>query len=623
MISSRPWRAYAAWMAAAVAGGVGCRRVRRRAASTPAARPRPTTSGPRCTPRRCSPRPWHCCAGWTRRSAGPTRSTWSTWAPAAASCCARWRPRTGRPAPAAAARGRGRPPARRRRGTVRDVAELPPVTGLLVANEWLDDVPLDVVELDPGRPAGWCWSTRRHASRPARRRTAADRAWLERWWPLANAGDRAEIGRTRDEAWAARRSDRARRRGRGRLRARGGRPGRVAGTLAGYRAGAQVPPVPDGSLQPDRARRAGLGRRRGPCGGGRRHPPRRPADRADGARRGPAAAAGRAGPGPTRTGTWPRWSGPGAAAELTDRAGLGAFRWLVQGVGMRVPFPPAATRARVRRAPAPPRPPLNPLGPRTGPAAGRRVGRRAVVGSVRALRLGRPAAGRIGPSGSGDQGPQVADDVRVVCVGGPVQSTGAELPVPASRSAPSSTSRRTAGQVAVPGRRVQRGPARRADRTRRTRGGPRARGRRRPRPPRPPARAGCQHGRQRAQVGGRLVPGQHRGRPAPSTGAEGDRGGPGREQQVDDLPVSGRGGQRRAPGPRARRASGSTPCAQQQPYPVGEAVGRGPGERSGQHLRRRLQRAAEPVPPDAGRLRPEPVLEQQLEVVVVGRNIRL
>ena len=46
----------------------------------------------------------------------------------------------------------------------------------------------------------------------------------------------------------------------------------------------------------------------------------------------------------------------GEAAELTDRSGLGAFRWLVQGVGVTVPFPPAATRARVRRAPAPPPP---------------------------------------------------------------------------------------------------------------------------------------------------------------------------------------------------------------------------------------------------------------------------
>ena len=31
----------------------------------------------------------------------------------------------------------------------------------------------------------------------------ADRAWLDRWWPLAEPGDRAEVGRPRDQAWAA------------------------------------------------------------------------------------------------------------------------------------------------------------------------------------------------------------------------------------------------------------------------------------------------------------------------------------------------------------------------------------------------------------------------------------
>ena len=85
-----------------------------------------------------------CCAGWTRRSAGPT---------------ARPGRRRRRPGRAAGRRGGRRPATRRRlrplavevaaarrRADDRrvDVAELPPVSGLLVANEWLDDVPLDV-----------------------------------------------------------------------------------------------------------------------------------------------------------------------------------------------------------------------------------------------------------------------------------------------------------------------------------------------------------------------------------------------------------------------------------------------------------------------------------------------
>ena len=76
-----------------------------------------------------------------------------------------------------------------------------------------------------------------------------DESWLARWWPLdeAEPGARAEIGRERDSAWA----DAVRRVRRGVLVAidywhrRGDRP--PAGTLAAYRAGRMVPPVPDGS----------------------------------------------------------------------------------------------------------------------------------------------------------------------------------------------------------------------------------------------------------------------------------------------------------------------------------------------------------------------------------------
>ena len=112
--------------------------------------------------------------------------------------------------------------------------DIPPVTGLLLANEWLDDVPLDVVEdgrLVLVRPDG--------AEQPGAP-LASD--WAAAWWP---SGPRVEIGASRDLAWA---SAVARvRRGvavavdYGHLRATR-RP-----TLTGYRAGVQVPPVPDGS----------------------------------------------------------------------------------------------------------------------------------------------------------------------------------------------------------------------------------------------------------------------------------------------------------------------------------------------------------------------------------------
>ena len=79
--------------------------------------------------------------------------------------------------------------------------ELPPeVGGLLVAHEWLDNIPCDVVELDD---AG---VTRLVEVEPG---TGAERlgepvesAWLDQWWPLTESGTRAEIGEPRDDAWA-------------------------------------------------------------------------------------------------------------------------------------------------------------------------------------------------------------------------------------------------------------------------------------------------------------------------------------------------------------------------------------------------------------------------------------
>nr|BFE84628.1 SAM-dependent methyltransferase [Planobispora longispora] len=126
--------------------------------------------------------------------------------------------------------------------------ETPPekIHGLVVANEWLDNVPVDIAEQTPQGP-GWCWSTRR----PVRSGWGAPGRGRPRLaGPLvADAGG----GRAGGDRQAARRglgvgdrTARPRAGHRDRLRPPGGdRP--PYGTLAGYRDGASVAPVPDGS----------------------------------------------------------------------------------------------------------------------------------------------------------------------------------------------------------------------------------------------------------------------------------------------------------------------------------------------------------------------------------------
>ncbi|MYT21709.1 hypothetical protein GTW69_15660, partial [Streptomyces sp. SID7760] len=111
--------------------------------------------------------------------------------------------------------------------------------GLLFANEWLDNVPLEIAQ--DGRyvlvaPDG--------TESPGPVVDGADRAWLERWWP---GSGRAEIGRPRDEAWAA--AVRSLSQGLAvavdYAHTRWARP--PYGTLTAFRGGREVAPVPDGS----------------------------------------------------------------------------------------------------------------------------------------------------------------------------------------------------------------------------------------------------------------------------------------------------------------------------------------------------------------------------------------
>ncbi|MFJ5827704.1 SAM-dependent methyltransferase [Streptomyces sp. NPDC093089] len=123
----------------------------------------------------------------------------------------------------------------------------PGVRGLLFANEWLDNVPVDVAEADATGTARYVEVRADGTERLGPPVSGPDADWLTRWWPLHEPGARAEIGLPRDRAWALAVSSLTA----GRAVAvdyahvRGARP--PFGTLTGFRAGREVPPVPDGT----------------------------------------------------------------------------------------------------------------------------------------------------------------------------------------------------------------------------------------------------------------------------------------------------------------------------------------------------------------------------------------
>ncbi|GAB1694857.1 SAM-dependent methyltransferase [Krasilnikovia sp. M28-CT-15] len=208
------------------------------------------------------------------------------------------------------------------------------VVGLLVATEWLDNVPLDVVEADrDGRVRRVLVEPDTGAESLGGPADAAEAFWLARWWPVRSPGDRAEIGWPRDVAWADAVS--AVRRGcalavdYGHVRSE--RP--PLGTLTGFRAGRQVPPVPDGGCDVTAhvavdAVAVGTGspyvllRQRAALhalGVSAARPP-----------------LGQAGTDPA--GYLRALSRAGAAAELTDAAGLGGHWWLLHGIDIDPPL---------------------------------------------------------------------------------------------------------------------------------------------------------------------------------------------------------------------------------------------------------------------------------------------
>jgi SAM-dependent MidA family methyltransferase len=210
------------------------------------------------------------------------------------------------------------------------------VVGVLLATEWLDNVPLDVVETDDeGRLRRVLVDRKSGEESLGPLIDAADRFWLARWWPVdGTPGERAEVGWPRDVAWA----DAVGKVRKGCALAvdyghrRRHRPG--LGTLTGFRGGRQVRPVPDGGCDLT----AHVAMDAAACAVGTAYTmiTQRDALRALGVDAGrPSLDLARTDPG----GYVRALAAAGAAGELIDPAGLGGHQWLVHGVGIEPPLP--------------------------------------------------------------------------------------------------------------------------------------------------------------------------------------------------------------------------------------------------------------------------------------------
>ncbi|MFF7920962.1 SAM-dependent methyltransferase [Streptomyces mirabilis] len=234
------------------------------------------------------------------------------------------------------------------------------ITGLLFANEWLDNVPVEVAEVDAtGVPRLVLVRDDDGAERLGEPVAGAEAQWLRRWWPLASEevsfpgapseevpsddvpseetpeempfeGARAEIGLPRDTAWAGAVAslDRGLAVAVDYAHFAAARP--PFGTLTGFREGRETAPVPDGSC--DITAHVALDACALPGG---RVVTQRAALRAlgvSGAR--PALSLAATDP----TAYVRALAGAGEAAELTATGGLGDFGWLLQPVGIPNPM---------------------------------------------------------------------------------------------------------------------------------------------------------------------------------------------------------------------------------------------------------------------------------------------
>ena len=73
------------------------------------------------------------------------------------------------------------------------------INGLLIANEWLDNIPCDVVEVDVEGSARFVLVDPETGDEELGEKCVDH--WLDEWWPLTETGLRAEIGSARDDAW--------------------------------------------------------------------------------------------------------------------------------------------------------------------------------------------------------------------------------------------------------------------------------------------------------------------------------------------------------------------------------------------------------------------------------------
>ncbi|MFJ6661129.1 SAM-dependent methyltransferase [Streptomyces sp. NPDC091377] len=216
------------------------------------------------------------------------------------------------------------------------------VTGLLFANEWLDNVPVEVAEVDGAGVPRLVLVGADGTERLGGPVTGADADWLARWWPLpAEPGLRAEIGLPRDTAWAAAVASVSRGLAVAVDYAHTADTRPPFGTLTAFRAGHETRPVPDGScditahVALDACAAAGTRDGRVPAEGGRVLRQRE-------VLRGLGVTGGRpplslATSDPT---AYVRaLANAGEAAELTAESGLGDFGWLIQPLGITDPLP--------------------------------------------------------------------------------------------------------------------------------------------------------------------------------------------------------------------------------------------------------------------------------------------